>query len=450
MNNKKSIDMCNGPLLKKIIMFTIPVILSGILQLLFNAMDMVVIGRFAGKTSLAAVGSTTSLINLITNLFIGFSVSSGILVSHAIGAGKKEDLSKILHTSVLTSIISGFIVLIIGVILSKNILLSMETPSDVINKASLYLKIIFLGMPVNMLYNFCASMLRSTGDTKRPLIYLIIAGIINVILNVILVTVFNLDVAGVAIATVISQAVSAILIVINLIKGNEYLKLDIKKVRINKNELLKIIKIGLPAGLQSTMFSLSNVLIQSSINIFGTVAIAGNSAAANIEGFVYVVQNSFYQATITFVGQNMGAKKYSRITKIMFLCHAMVIIIGVTLGNLVFIFGREILSIYCPGELVSIEFGMKRLAVICVGYFMCGMMEVMTGTLRGMGYSFISMVVSLIGVCVFRVFWVFFIFPIFESLNCLYYSYWISWIMVTFIDIIIYCFIRKRLGKIKN
>lgn len=448
MNSRtKSIDMCSGPLAGKILAFTIPVILSGVLQLLFNAMDMVVVGRFAGSISLAAVGSTSSLTNLLVNFFIGFSISSGIVISHAIGAKRKRDIHEIVHTSAVASVVSGILVGIIGFVFSPLILGAMGSPENVIGKSVTYLRIIFLGMPANMVYNFGASMLRATGETKKPLYYLTIAGIINVVLNLLFVIVFRMDVAGVALATIISQTVSAVLVVRELMRGNEYFRLQLKEIKIYKDKLSKIITIGLPSGIQSSLFSISNVLIQSSINSFGAVAIAGNSAGSNIEGFVYVVMNSFYQAAITFAGQNMGAKKYSRITKTALISIAFASGLGFLLGQGVYIFGRELLGIYIPEDLVSIEFGLKRLQIIGTTYFFCGIMEVMTGILRGMGYSLISMIVSLFGACFLRVIWIYTVFAKIHTLKCLYISYPVSWILVACVDILIYYILMKKIRK---
>lgn len=448
MNNKaKSVDMCNGPLAGKIIMFTIPVILSGVLQLLFNAMDMVVVGRFAGSTSLAAVGSTGSLTSLLVNFFMGFSVSSGIVISHAIGAKKLRDIHEIVHTSVVVSIISGVLVGVIGFVFSPLILKAMDSPGDIIGKSTIYLRIIFMGMPANMLYNFGASMLRATGETKKPLYYLSFAGIVNIVLNLIFVIIFKMDVAGVALATITSHIISAVLVTRELIRGNEYFKLQLNEIKIYKDKLMKIITIGLPSGLQSSLFAVSNVLIQSSINTFGSVAVAGNSAGASIESFVYIVMNSFYHASITFTGQNMGAKKYNRITRVILISMGFCAGLGFLLGQISFILGRQFLGIYIPNNLVAIEFGLKRLAIVGKLYFLCGVMEVMTGALRGMGLSFISMIVSLFGACFLRVVWIYTVFKQIHTLKCLYISYPVSWALVIAIDVMIYVVFQKKLRK---
>lgn len=450
MIKKKSVDMCNGPLAGKILIFTIPIILSSLLQLLFNAADMIVVGNFSGSDAVAAVGSTGSLYNLLINLFIGFSLGSGIAISHAVGANQREAIHKIAHTSVLTALISGILISVIGIFLSPLILQAMGSPKDVLDQSVLYLRIVFLGMPATMIYNFGASMLRSIGETKRPLFYLTISGAVNVILNLILVIIFHLGVAGVAIATAISQFVSATLIFIDLIRGNEYFKIDLKQVKIHKAPLFQIIKIGLPAGIQGSLFSLSNVLIQSAINSFNSVAIvAGNSAASNVEGFTYAIMNSFYQAALTFSAQNMGAKKYNRISRILIICVLFSGGFGFIACTIARLFGTQILSFYCPQDAEAIKIGLIRFDIVIKFHFLCGIMEVLSGVLRGMGYSLISMLVSLFGACVLRIIWIYTIFQKIHTLNCLLISYIVSWSSVIIISLIIYCFLIKALQKNK-
>lgn len=441
---KKGMDMTSGSLLGKIAVFTVPIILTGILQLFFNAMDMVVVGRYAGDVALAAVGCTGSVVNLMVNVFMGFSVGAGIVMSQAVGAAKQREIDETLNTSVILSIVSGILVAIIGFFAAPFIMKVMDTPLDIIDKSVLYLRIIFLGMPANMVLNFGASLLRSIGDAKRPLYYLSAAGVINVILNLFFVIVLHMDVDGVAIATIVSQIIAAGLTVRSLIVGNEYFKLNPKKISINRKRLLKIIKIGLPAGIQSSLFSISNMLIQSSINAYGTVVVAGNSAASNIEGFVYIAMNSFYQAAITFAGQNMGAKKYSRITKTMFICFGLVLVVGILLGSVVYEFGDVFLDFYAPGNTEAISYGLRRMAIIGRFYFLCGLMEITTGILRGMGYSMSSMIVSVFGVCGLRIVWIYTIYRWINTLECLYSSYIFSWIMVFLINLAVYFFIRRK------
>lgn len=428
---KYEIDMCNGPMLGKILLFSIPVILSGILQLLFNAADIVVVGRFAGNEALAAVGSTSSLINLMTNLFIGLSVGANVLVARYYGAGQKKELSEMVHTAILTSVLSGIVLVFIGMALAEPALRLMDTPEDCIRQAILYIRIYFIGMPVSMLYNFGSAILRAVGDTKRPLYYLSIAGVINVILNLIFVIFFHLDVAGVAIATVISQAVSAALVVRCLILTDSDYRLVPGELRIVKDKFLKVVQIGLPAGLQGSLFSISNVLIQSSVNSFGSVAMAGNAAAGNLEGFVYTAMNSMSQTAISFTGQNYGASKFKRIGKVTFQCLVIVMCIGLLMGNAVYLFAGGLLRLYSTDASV-IAYGILRLSVICTTYCLCGMMDVMVGVMRGMGHSVVPMLVSLTGACLFRVVWIYTVFQLQHTLFGLYLSYPISW-AVTFL-----------------
>ena len=356
---KYEIDMCNGPILKKMLRFALPLMCSSILQLLFNAADIIVVGRFAGDDSLAAVGSNTSLIGLLTNLFIGLSIGANVLTARYYGAKKQRELRRTVHTAMLLSMISGLLLTVIGIIGARSILRLMNTPESVLDLATLYLRIYFLGMIAMMVYNFGSAILRAIGDTRRPLYYLAIAGLINVVLNLFFVIQLKMDVAGVATATVISQCVSAFLILRCLQRGEGAIKLHLSKIHIYKDNLKKIMEIGLPAGFQGILFSLSNVAIQASINSFGEIVMAGNSAAANIENFVYFAMNAFYQAAISFTSQNMGAGKYERIHKIMFRSQACAVVAGLVLGNLAFLFGHTLLGIYTTSEAV-IQAGMCR------------------------------------------------------------------------------------------
>ena len=442
-SSKYEMDMCSGPILKKMLVFTLPLMFSSILQLLFNAADIVVVGRFAGDNSLAAVGSTTSLINLLTNLFVGLSIGANVTAARFYGAKLNDDLSKTVHTSMFISIISGIILTIIGVIGAEKMLILMQTPPEVLDLAATYLRIYFLGMTASMVYNFGSALLRAIGDTKRPLYYLMISGVLNVVLNLIFVIVFKMDVAGVALATVISTCLSAVLVVRCLMKEQGGIQFIPKLMKIDRNKLSVILKIGLPAGFQGIVFSLSNVVIQSSVNTFGNVVVAGNSAASNIEGFVYVAMNSFYQATISFVSQNFGAGQYKRINKIVLLGEACVAAVGIILGNLAVLFGSQLLSIYSDSPDV-ITAGMLRLKIICSFYALCGMMDVMVGALRGIGYSVMPMIVSLIGACGLRLLWIATIFtiPEYHTIETVYLSYPITW-SITFITHII-CYIAAR------
>lgn len=443
---KYEIDMCNGPILGKLLTFAVPLMLSGMLQLLFNAADVVMVGRFAGNNSLAAVGSTSSLINLLTNLFIGLSIGTNVLIAREYASGKTEEIFKTVHTSLLLGICSGVILTIVGVTGARVLLTWMKTPDNVLGLAVTYLRIYFLGMTATMIYNFGSAILRAVGDTKRPLYYLMAAGIINVVLNFVFVVVFDMDVAGVAIATAISQCISALLVVRCLIREKGAIKLELKKMHIYKDKFISILKIGLPAGFQGILFSLSNVVIQSSVNLFGETVVAGNSASSSVEGFVYVGMNAFYQAAISFTSQNAGAGKYDRIKKILFTSQACVIIAGLGLGNLVRVFGEPLLGFYSDSAEV-VDVGMIRLNIIAGTYALCGMMDVMVGMIRGLGSSVIPMIVSLIGACGLRLVWIATVFQIekYHTIQTIYYSYPITW-TITFTAHVI-CFIaiyRKR------
>lgn len=425
---KYEIDMCSGSVFQKMLLFAIPLMCSSILQLLFNAADIVVVGRFAGDNALAAVGSNTALINLFTNLFIGLSVGTNVLTAQYYGAKKETDLRETVHTSMLLSIYSGMILTIVGVVGARFLLELMKAPSEVIGLATLYLRILFLGMPAMMVYNFGSAILRAVGDTKRPLYYLFGAGIINVILNLFFVITCQMGVAGVGLATVISQTISAVLVVRCLMKEQGGIQLELKALAISKDKLGKILKIGLPAGFQGTVFSLSNVVIQSAVNSFGPIVVAGNSAASNIEGFVYMAMNTFYQATISFTSQNFGAKEYKRIYKILAAGEIYVIATGVILGNLAVFFGESLLRMYSSNAEVIMA-GMARLRIICTIYALCGIMDVLVGALRGIGYSVIPMIVSLVGACGLRLVWIATVFqiPQYHSLTTVYLSYPITW-----------------------
>ena len=437
-NAKKEMDMLNGPLFKNIIKFTIPLLLTGTLQLLYNAADIVIVGQFASDHSLAAVSSTGSLINLIVNVFMGLSVGASVIVSQNMGAGKYKDVSEAVHTSIAISIVCGIVVGIFGFFASKGMLQLMDSPADVIDLSALYVKIYFLGMPANMIYNFGAAILRAVGDTKRPLYYLSFSGIINVVLNLIFVIVLHMDVAGVALATIISQIISAILVIRCLLKSDGAVKLIPSKIKIHGDKLKKIIAVGLPAGIQGSLFSISNVIIQSSINAFGSEAMAGNGAASNIEGFIYVAMNSLHQAAITFAGQNYGAGKIKRIKTVCLECMALVSAVGLAMGALVFTFGEQLLSIYTDSP-AEIEYGLVRMNMIMFTYFLCGTMDVMVGMLRGIGHSLTPTIVSIACVCGFRILWIFTAYAGYKATGAsvhdcfmmLLVSYPVSWIAAT-------------------
>lgn len=428
---KYEMDMCNGPLLSKILIYAVPLIVSGILQLLFNAADMVVAGRFAGNVALGAVGATSSLINLLINVFIGMSVGTNVLVAHFFGANRKEELGQTVHTSIALSLISGVVLGIAGFCLAGPLLSLMGTPDDILPHAVIYMQIYFVGVPGMLLYNFGSAILRAVGDTKRPLYYLLFAGVINVFLNLFFVIVMQIGVAGVALATILSQFISAALVIRCLIKEEGAYHLDVRSIRLYKDKVIRILRVGLPAGFQGAVFSISNVLIQSSVNSFGSIAVAGNTAAQNLEGFVYNAMNSFHQTALSFTSQNMGAKKMDRVKKIMWICVGCVTVLGMVMGFAGLYFANDLLSIYSTDSQV-VAYGYQRLLIILSTYFMCGVMDVMVGSIRGMGYSIMPMVVSLLGACGLRVVWIFTVFAFYRSPQVLYISYPVTW-TVTFL-----------------
>ena len=440
-------DMTEGPLITKIIKFTIPVMLSGILQLLFNTADVIVVGRFTGKTALAAVGSTGSLINLLVSLFMGLSIGTNVLVARYQGAKDDKSVSETVHTSIALGIVGGLILLIVGVVATRSLLEMMATPDDVIDQSTLYMRILFFGMPLNLILNFGAAILRAIGDTKRPLYYLTIAGVINLFLNIVLVTVFSLGVAGVAIATVISEGVSCVLILLCLKHETGAIRLYFNRIKINPSKCVDIMKIGLPAGLQGCIFSISNVLIQSSVNSFGSTVMAGNTAASNIEGFVYVSMNSLHQTCISFTSQNFGAGKFKRIKMVLINCLVIVAITGLVLGNSAYFFGKYLLSAY-NNEAEVISYGLIRLSIISTMYFLCGLMDVMVGAMRGIGYSILPMIVSLVGACGLRIVWIYTVFVKFRTLDILFISYPVTW-TITFLSHLVCYYIVTRKYKDK-
>lgn len=447
MNQKRfELDMCSGPLLGKTLVFALPLMLSGILQLLFNAADMIVVGHANGPTALAAVGATSSLINLLINLFMGLSVGANVLVAHFFAAKQEKDCKETVHTAILVSIISGVFLAIVGIFLARPLLVLMGTPTDVLSKSVLYMRIYFLGMPVMLLYNFGSAILRAVGDTKRPLFYLSAAGVVNVILNLIFVLAFDMHVAGVALATVLSQALSAFLIVRCLVRTDGFCKLKMKALSIQKEKLLKMVKIGLPAGLQGSLFSISNVLIQSSINSFGSVAMAGNTASSNLEGFVYNAMNAIHQTALTFSSQNYGGKQYKRIKKVIVLNISLVTLVGLVMGFLAILFGKPLLGLYTSTP-KAIEYGLVRMEIIFSTYFLCGIMDVLVGCLRGLGRSILPMIVSLLGACGFRILWIFTVFKEHRALETVYISYPISWTLTAGVHLICLLLVIRKFPK---
>lgn len=444
MAKSYEMDMTSGPLLKKILTFSVPLMLSGILQLLFNAADIVVVGQFTGSSALAAVGSTSSLINLFVNVFIGFSIGANVLVAQYYGARDAKNVHETVHTSVLLAVICGLILIAAGVFLAPPMLELMDTPDEVLGQAVLYMRIYFVGMPATLLYNFGAAILRAVGDTRRPLYYLLISGCINVALNLFFVVGCGRGVDGVAIATVISQVISAALIVRCLVNSEGMYQLNLSKLKLYREKVIRIARIGLPAGFQGAIFSISNVLIQSSVNSFGSIAMAGNTAASNIEGFIYTCMNAVYQTSLSFTSQNLGAGNIKRISRILVECLGVVFLVGAVMGFLTYAFGAELLGIYSSDPEV-IEDGLHRMQVICQTYYLCGMMEVTVGALRGLGYSVMPMLVSLAGVCGVRIVWIFTVFVWSRSLFNLYISYPISWGATFAIHLVCFVAVYRKL-----
>ncbi len=443
MKKSYEMDMCSGPLLGKILVYAIPLMLSGILQLLFNAADVIVVGRFAGHESLAAVGSTSALINLLINVFIGLSIGANVLVAQYFGAGKEKEVQDTVHTAITISLICGLALVFLGIFAAGPLLKIMGTPDDVLEKAILYMRVYFTGMPVLMLYNFGAAILRAVGDTKRPLYFLIAAGVVNVILNLGFVILLHMGVAGVALATVLSQCISAVLVCRCLMKSDSAYRLDLSRLGVRWRTLKRIAQIGLPAGFQGAVFSVSNVLIQSSINAFDSVAMAGSTASANLEGFVYNAMNAIHQTNLSFTSQNLGGGKFERINRILLLCLGVVTVVGVVMGGGFVLLGPQLLRIYSSDPEV-IRFGMVRLTIICGMYFICGWMDVLVGSLRGLGSSVIPMFVSLAGACGLRIVWIFTVFQWHHSLNVLYLSYPVTWVVTAAAHLICFMMIRRK------
>lgn len=441
--NKYEIDMCNGTIMDKLISFSLPLMLSGILQLLFNAVDIVVVGRFTGSQALAAVGSTTALINLFINLFIGVSLGANVLAARYYAAGKQKEMSETVHTAMLFALISGCVMVLAGLFFSRGALELMDTPDDVISQAALYMKIYFMGMPFFMLYNYGAAILRAVGDTKRPLLFLVISGAANAALNLLLVIVFSMGVAGVAVATVISQCISCVMVLSCLIRTESSYQLSLKKLRIRPAYLLQIFQVGIPAGIQSTVITFSNVLLQSSVNSFGSTAMAGYTAANNIFGFLYTSINSVSQACMSFTSQNYGAGKKKRMDLVLRDCLILTVVIGLLMGGGAYLFGPELLHIYTSDEAV-IACGMEILLYTTVTYFLCGIMDLIPGALRGMGRSAVPMLLSVIGTVGTRIIWIYLIFPAHRSLAVLFISYPVSWLATIIMQAACFFFVRKN------
>lgn len=442
---KNEIDMTSGNLFKKILFFSLPLMLSGILQLLYNAADLIVCGKYGSEHAVAAISATNSLINLIIQLFLGFAVGASVLMSRCFGSNNAKKADRVVHSSIILALIIGVIIGAFGISFSHTFLVWMKTPADVIHLSSQYLMVYFAGLPFSMLYNFGASLLRATGDTKRPFYFLTLAGIINVLLNLLLVIVFHLDVLGVAIATITSQGVSALLILLCLVRNKGFCQLSFKRLRLYKTEVIEMIKIGLPAGLQGAIFSLSNVLIQSSVNSLGTYVMDGNGAASSLEGFVYTCMNSIAQACISFVSANYGARNTSNIKKSIVYSSILVVLFGVGIGMFVLLLGRQLLGFYINSE-EAIQDGLERLTIICSTYFLCGLMDTFAYSLRGIGYSLLPAIVSLCGACGLRILWIYTIFPLpeFHSLKYLSISYPVSWLITALTHLIFLLILKKK------
>ena len=449
MNNKSkhSIDMVKGPLFKKIVLFSLPLVLSGCLQLFFNAADMVVAGRYAGSNALGAVGATSSLIHLIVNIFMGVSTGVNVVLAMCIGAGDKKNASEVSHTSIAASLVFGVMVSVIGIGVARYALELMKAPPEVIDDAVRYMRIYFIGAPMLLLYNFGSAVLRAAGDTRRPLYYLTFAGVVNIIANLIFVVGFHMGVAGVAWATVISETISALLVLRCVVKSEDCYKIEFKKLKIHKDKLKKILNIGLPAGVQSSMFNIANVLIQSSVNSLGAAAVAGSAAASNLEGFVYTAMNSFHHTSMAFAGQNAGAKKFDRIKKVFLQCSILVVVVGILMGGVMLYFGTPLIKLYIPDTPEALKYGLIRLTVIFSTYFICGFNEVIVGILRGIGASLMPTLNSVFAICVLRIVWIATAFSASRTMFTLFLSYPISWTVAIIMQLICYVLAMKKVKK---
>ena len=443
---KHQSNMLEGPLLSGVILYTVPIILTSVLQLLFNAADLIVVGKFCGSVSVGAVGATGSLTSLMVNLFVGLSIGGGVAVAHGIGSRDDVQIRNAVHTAVPLALVGGVILTVVGVTLSEPMLVLMRTPENTLPLSAVYMKIYFCGITFTVLYNFCAAILRAAGDTQSPLIFLTIAGVVNVILNVIFITVFDMNVAGVALATTVSQGIAAVLVLLALTRRTDSCRLELRKIRFHKRQLLKIIRIGLPAGIQSSLFSISNVIIQSSINSFGDVLVSGNAAAANLESFLYASLNSFHQTAVNFVGQNVGARQFRRANNTVWICQFCVLVLGITVGTLLWRFGEPLLGIYISDSAEAIRYGMIRFTYVTLPYFLLGLLDVSTGALRGYGQSVGPMIISVLGICGIRVLWVYTVFqiPAFHSPQWLYLSYPISWVVTLAVQMALFLHIRGK------
>ena len=436
-------DMCSGPLLSKMIAFAIPVVVTSVLQLVFNAADMIVVGRFASEHSLASVGATTHLINLLLGFFNGVAVGGGVVVAKRYGAGDYAGVSRATHTSILLSLIVGVFIGLVGFFFTGTMLEWMDTPPEVLSGAQTYLKIYFLGVPAMMVFNFAAAVLRSVGDTRHPMYYLTFSGALNVAMNLLFVLAFKMDVAGVALATTITQYVAAALVLYCMIHADNSVRVDLKRLQLEKTSVAEILRVGVPSGIQASMFSISNVLIQSGVNRFGASTIAGNSVGASIEGFVSLGTGALYQVCLSFAGQNMGAKKYDRIDRIVRISLLLSVLIWVVMGGAVWLARMPLARLYTTDE-AAVQVAAQKLTILLAAYYFIGMMNSIVGVLRGMGYALVPMVNTILGVCVFRVIWLYTFFIWYPTLTCLYLSYPISWVLVSLAHLVTYFIVRRR------
>ncbi len=443
--SRAKVNMTEGSLFSNIMRFTVPIIITNMMQLMFNATDIVMVGRMCGSDSVAAVGASGSITQLLVNLFIGIAMGAGVTVAQGIGARDGEEVHKAVHTAMTASVICGLIMGIVGFIFSKSILGLMNTPAEVIGMSAVYIRIYFLGSVFSMVFNFGAAILRATGESKKPLYYLFASGLLNIALNFVLIRFCNLNVEGVAIATISAQALSAVLVVRDLLHRSDLCRLDPKALRIHKKQLKKIIRIGLPSGAQASLFSLSNMLIQSSVNSFGKTVLSANSAAGNIEGFLYAVVGAFQQTTINFTGQNLGARKYKRIRKLTYISIGTGAVIAGTLGVLVLLFGRQLLGIYITDDPAAIEYGLVRFRCVAAFYFVCAFMDIVIGSVKGLGKTTQGMIISLVGTCGFRVIWIYTVFAAHRTLAWLYVCYPITYALVFIVQM---CYFLHVTGKL--
>ena len=440
-------SMLEGPLFVNIILYTIPIILTSVLQLLFNAADLVVVGRFCGSVSVAAVGATTHLTHLLVNFFVGISVGAGVAVAHGIGRRDGEEVRRTVHTALPMALVCGAVLTLVGVTCSETFLRMMDTPASVLPLSTVYMKICFAGVTFTVVYNFCAAILRAAGDTRSPLIFLTFSGVINVLMNLFFVCILHMNVAGVALATTLSQGISAVLVVIALMRRQDECRLELKKMRFYTEQIRKIIRIGLPAGTQSALFSVSNVLVQSSVNSFGDVFVSGTAAAANVEGFMYAGVNAYHQSAVNFVGQNAGAGQYDRVKKTLRICLGSVMVTGIAMSTGICVFGRQLLSLYIPDSPEAVTWGLFRFYNVGSLYFLFGMMDVLTGAIRGMGSSLVPMVICLLGACGLRILWILAVFPLWRTPGGLYMCYPISWIVTLMALLAAYGIVYRKHAK---